>query len=104
VQGDGRLAAGLRAVDLDHPPAWQAADAERDVERDRAGRDDLDRRANVVAQAHDGTLAETLLDLPHHAREGAGLLILVGLDRHDDTTFCSILDAPTGDPARRKPG
>ena len=31
----------LRAVDLDDPAARQAADAERDVEGDGAGRDDL---------------------------------------------------------------
>ena len=30
-------------IDLDHPPARDAADAERDVQRDRAGRDDVDR-------------------------------------------------------------
>ena len=45
VQGDGRLARALRAVDLDDAAAGQPADAERDVERDRAGRDDLDRGA-----------------------------------------------------------
>ena len=42
VQGDRRLAGGLRAVDLHDAAARQAADAEGDVERDRAGRDDLD--------------------------------------------------------------
>ena len=36
VQGHRRLAGGLRAVDLDDAAARQAADAERDVERDRA--------------------------------------------------------------------
>ena len=63
VQGDRRLAGGLRAVDLHDPAARQAADAERDVEGDRAGRDDLDRRADLVAEAHDRALAELLLDL-----------------------------------------
>ena len=57
------LPRGLRAVDLDDPAARQAADAERDVERDRAGGDDLDRRAGLVAEAHDRALAELLLDL-----------------------------------------
>jgi hypothetical protein len=42
VQGQRGLAGGLRAVDLDHPAARQAADAERDVEAERAGGDGLD--------------------------------------------------------------
>ena len=37
------LPRGLRAVDLDHAAARQPADAERDVERDGPGGDDLDR-------------------------------------------------------------
>ena len=63
VQGDRRLAGGLRAVDLHHPAARQAAEAERDVEGDRAGRDDLERRPGLVAEAHHRALAELLLDL-----------------------------------------
>ena len=42
VQGEGGLAGGLRPVDLDDAPAREAADAERDVEAQRAGRDRLD--------------------------------------------------------------
>ena len=42
VEGQGRLAAGLRTVDLDHPAAWHAADAQRQVERHRARRYHLD--------------------------------------------------------------
>ena len=63
VQGDGRLAGGLRAVDLHHPAAREAAEAERDVERDRAGRDHLERRPDLVAEAHHRALAELLLDV-----------------------------------------
>ena len=42
VQRQRGLARRLGAVDLDDAAARQAADAERDVERDRAGRDGLD--------------------------------------------------------------
>jgi hypothetical protein len=42
VQGQGRLARGFRAEHLDHPPARQAADAQRHVQAQRAGRDALD--------------------------------------------------------------
>ena len=42
VQRQRRLAGRLRAVDLDDAAARHAADAEREVERDAAGRDRLD--------------------------------------------------------------
>ena len=70
VQGDGRLAGGLRTVDLHDPAARQAAEAERDVEGDRARRDDLQRRPGVVAQPHDRALAELLLDVGERGVEG----------------------------------
>ena len=70
VQGHGRLARALRAVDLDDPAPGQAADAQRDVEGDRPGRDDLDRGPHVVAEAHDGALAVLLLDLRHDRGRG----------------------------------
>ena len=44
--------------------ARDAADAERDVERERAGRDDRDAGPHrVLAELHDRALAELLLDL-----------------------------------------
>ena len=43
VQRQRGLAGGFRTVDLDDATAREPADAERDVERDAAGRDDLDR-------------------------------------------------------------
>ena len=64
VVDERRLAGGLRAEDLDDAPARHAADAEREVERQRARRDrvDLDLGA-LVAHAHDAALAELALDL-----------------------------------------
>jgi hypothetical protein len=63
VQRDSGLTAGLRPVDLDDPAAGQAADAERDVQRDRAGGDDRHLHDRALAQPHDRTLAELLVDL-----------------------------------------
>lgn len=63
VQGDRGLTRGLGAVDLHDPAARQAADAERHVQRDRAGRDHLDGGSGVIAQAHHRPLAELPLDL-----------------------------------------
>ncbi|MNJ43383.1 hypothetical protein D3C77_383870 [compost metagenome] len=64
VQGQGRLARGFRAEHLDHPPDRQAADAERHVQAQRAGRDavDLGHHASL-AELHDRALAEGAIDL-----------------------------------------
>ena len=64
VQRDRRLTGRLRAVDLDDAAARNAADAEGDVERQDARRDDLDVHVCLgIAEAHNRTLAEVLLDL-----------------------------------------
>jgi hypothetical protein len=63
VQGHRGLARAFRAVDLDDAPARQAADAERHVQSDRAGRDDFDRHVGAIAEAHHRALAVLLLDL-----------------------------------------
>ena len=64
VVDEGRLARRLGAEDLDDAAARQAADAEREVERQRAGRDRADRDVRLVAHLHHGALAEVPLDLP----------------------------------------
>jgi len=64
MEGERGLARGLRPVNLHHPPARQAADAERDIEPEGAGRNrlDLDRLA-ALAEPHDRALAERAFDL-----------------------------------------
>ena len=69
VQSDRGLTGGLRSVNLDDTAARQAADAEREVEADRAGRDVLDRHAGVFTEAHDRALAELLFDLAERVGE-----------------------------------
>ena len=64
VVDERRLARRLRAEDLDHATARQAADPERHVERERAGRDRADRDLSLIAHPHHGALAEIALDLP----------------------------------------
>ena len=68
------LAAGLGAVDLDHPTAWQATDAQRDVQTERTGGHHLDVLDHLAfAQAHDRALAELLFDLHQRGLQGLGL-------------------------------
>ena len=52
-------------------PRGHAADAERDVQRQRAGGDRVDLHLGaLVAHAHDGALAELALDLRERALQG----------------------------------
>src|SRR5215469_7162055 len=70
MEGNARLAGALGAVYLDDPAAGVAADAERHVQGDGPGRDDLDRSAGVVTKSHDGAPAELALDLGERDLEG----------------------------------
>jgi hypothetical protein len=71
LQRQRGLAGGFGAVDLDDPAARQAADAEGDVEPERAGGDGLDVALDAaVAHAHDRALAELLFDLGERGGEG----------------------------------
>ena len=63
VHGERRLAGRLGAVDLGDAATRQPADAERQVERQRAGGHRLDRHRALVAHPHDRALAELLVDL-----------------------------------------
>ena len=63
VVDERRLAGGLRAEDLDDAAARQAADAEREVQRERAGRHGSDRHRGTVVHLHHRALAEVPLDL-----------------------------------------
>ena len=69
VQRERRLTGRLGPIDLDDAAAGHAADAEREVERQGAGGDGLHVHGNVVAEAHDGALAEVLLDLGERGLE-----------------------------------
>ena len=74
MQRQRGLAGAFRPVNLDNAAARQPADAERDVEPERAGRDDLDLLIGSRAHAHDGALAEGALDLRHRGIQRLVLL------------------------------
>ena len=64
LQRQRRLARAFRSVDFDDAALRQAADAERDIEAERAGRNGFDLDDAVVrAEFHDRALAERPFDL-----------------------------------------
>ena len=70
VHRQGGLARRLGPVDLGDPAPRQAADAECQVERQGARGDRLDVHRRALAHAHDGALAELLVDLRQSEVEG----------------------------------
>ena len=87
VQGERRLARGLRAVDLDHAAARHPADAERGVERQRAGGDGGDVDLLPAAEPHDRALAELLVDLGEGGLDRLAPLLLVVSHRPSPSSF-----------------
>jgi hypothetical protein len=80
VEGERGLAGRLRAVDLHHAATRHAADPERDVEPERARGQRLDLLDGaILAELHDGALAELLLDLADGQVDGP---LSVHVDSH----------------------
>src|SRR6185437_8840833 len=75
MQRERRLARAFRPVDLDDAALGQAADAQRDIEAQRAGRDRLDLQRLALAELHDRTLAEGPLDLGERRVQGLVLVL-----------------------------
>ena len=88
VESERGLAARLGSVDLDDAAARVPAHAGREVERERASRDRLHGlELPLVAQRHDGALAELFL---HAADDGLQYThFLSDLFQHDDSPFFS---------------
>src|SRR5687768_2425230 len=74
VQGQRGLPRSLRAVDLHDAAARIAADAEREIERERPARDGIDLVLGVRTELHDRAFTELLLDLQDRLIDRPGLL------------------------------
>src|SRR5580704_4547273 len=71
VQRQRGLARRFRPIDFDDAAARQAADAERDIEAERTGGDNVDvHRLVVFAEPHDRALAKAALDLGERRIKG----------------------------------
>src|SRR5690606_34973160 len=57
VQAEGRLTGAFRSVNLSHPPAWDPPNADREIDSERSGRDDINLEMRYVAQADDGPVS-----------------------------------------------
>ena len=75
MQRQRRLTGGFRSVDLDDAALGQSADAERKVERKRAGGNGLHIAHGIVAKAHDRALAIGALDLLHRGLDRPLLVV-----------------------------
>ena len=89
VQRERRLSARFRTVDLRDATAREPADAEREIDRDRARRDDVKGHPFAeLTHPHDRAFAELSLDLREGVIEG-GLPFV--LRCHVDLLFLSKL-------------
>ena len=80
LQRQRGFARRLRTEDFDDAAARHAADAEREVDADRAGGDGLDRlNGALLAQAHDGALAELLFNLAEGDVDGLHALAILAV-------------------------
>jgi hypothetical protein len=95
VVDERRLARRLRAEDLDDPSAGDAADAERDVKRERTGGDRITVDAGAgVAHPHHAALAELALDLREGPLErGLALGGRLGIGRAGGYASCVLAHA-----------
>ena len=69
MQRQRGLARAFRPEDFDDAAARQAADAERDIEAERTGRDRFDLGDGALAELHHRALAEIALDLAQRCRQ-----------------------------------
>ena len=75
-EGHGGLARRFGTIDLDDSTLRQAANAQRDIQAQRACGDGRNRLTIVIAHAHHCALAELLFNLAQGCSQGA-LLVLV---------------------------
>ncbi len=96
MQRNRGLTGGFRPVNLYNTAARQAADAQREIQSDRSGRDMVDIHTGVFTQAHNRAFAELLFDLPER---GLQRLLFIGRRRDRFQLFLGSHEKP---PARFK--
>ena len=79
VDGQGGLTGTLGTVNLDDTAARETADAQRHVEADAAGRNDVKLFIGAVAKFHNGSFTVTLLNLVQRALQYFQFFLLQGI-------------------------
>ncbi|MCY1548252.1 hypothetical protein D9M68_843480 [compost metagenome] len=75
-QGQRGLTRRFRAVDLDDTAFWQTADAQGDIQAQRAGGDGRNALTLMVTHAHDRAFTELAFDLTQGRSQGALLVVV----------------------------
>ena len=92
LQRQRGFARRLGAVNLNHPAARQAAHAQRHVQPQRAGGDDLDVLNHLAfAQAHHGAFAKLFFDLCQGGSQGFGFFAVDSDGAVDGSTHGNFL-------------
>ena len=79
VDGQSGLTGTLGTINFDDAAAGETANAQRHIEADAAGGDDVELLVGTVAQLHDGALAVALLYLVEGALEDFQFFLLQGI-------------------------
>ncbi|MCY1414485.1 hypothetical protein D9M71_299380 [compost metagenome] len=75
-QGQRGFTGRFRTVDFNNTAFWQTADAESDVQPQRASGNGRDRLTVLIAHTHYGTLAELTFDLTQGRSQGFLLVVV----------------------------
>ena len=79
LQRQRRFTGGFWPVDFDNTAHWQAASAQRDIQRQRTGRNGFHIHGAIFTQTHDGAFTELLFDLAQRCRQR---FLFVFVDSH----------------------
>ncbi len=75
-QAEGCLAGAFRTEHLDDAATGESFATEGQIQAERAGGDAFDIHLGIAAEAHDGALAELLLDLGEGGFQGFGATLV----------------------------
>ena len=95
VQGQSGLTRGFRAVNFNDAPLGDAANAQRNIQGQRAGGDGIHHDPGVLPQAHDGALAIGPLNLGHGGLQCFLLVRRGGRPLHGGLFGCHIRISPS---------
>ena len=76
MKGNGGLSTRFRAVDLDHPPAWEPTNPQRHIDGQGARGDHRDIQDGLAPQPHDRPLPKLAFNLGQCHFDGPFLVLI----------------------------